>query len=192
MLNMQMFLGETTRLVLITIPSWEARWEGRSVAENVLSVIGGLLALLSFSASNMLGALSQYTAGIERGLTEMAGPLTALSQSLGEALRAIKGGDIIGFLGNLLRLAADAAGNALFSLALVVFLLLESDRIASLFATDLRKVPVVCDLQHAAATAVKYFQIRIQLNAITVVNEALVHRHASNRIQFYGSEGMPP
>lgn len=134
----------------------------------------GLILLILVSVDSLQSGLELYAAQLSTrmadltaALANMGVDLTALSEkaaSLGSAV-----------LGGLLGAIANAASNALVSLVIVAFFLLESERFLGIFRSEVvRERPMLSQLPEVARTAVRYFGIRSRLNLITGIGVTLL------------------
>ncbi len=134
----------------------------------------GLILLVLVSAGRLQTGLALYTDQLNARMTELSTAvansgvnLTALSEtaaSLGTAA-----------LGGLVGAMANAASNALVSLVIVIFFLLESKRFEGIVRSDaVIGRPMLSQLPAVAGTAVQYFAIRSRLNLITGVGVTLL------------------
>ncbi|MFO7663816.1 MAG: AI-2E family transporter [Chloroflexota bacterium] len=134
----------------------------------------GLILLILVSVARLQSGLDLYTAQLSARMSELttalanAGlDLTALSEPVASFSAAVLGG----LLGGIV----NAASNALVSLVIVAFFLLESERLLAIIRSDaVQKRPLLSQLPEVARTAVRYFGIRTRLNLITGLGVTLL------------------
>lgn len=130
----------------------------------------GLILLALVSVGRLQEGLATYGDQLAAQLTTL--PIAALQS--GESAGRVAGVGMSA-LGEFLRALADVAANGLFSLVIVGFFLLESQRFLAIAQSDfVRDRPVLSHAPEVAETAVRYFGIRTQLNVITGVGVTLI------------------
>jgi AI-2 transport protein TqsA len=171
-----MFAFFLTALALPVYRGLQQRGIGRGLALLLLLVglVGGLLlliALVLIAVGRLQEGLSAYTAQLTAQLealeAALAGSAGATSADTGSAAGSL--------LGALLKAIVSAASTAVVSVVIVVFFLLEADRIMTIMRSDaVQQVPVLGQLPRMGATAVKYFGIRTRLNLLTGAGVTLI------------------
>lgn len=134
----------------------------------------GLILLVLVSVERLQSGLDLYTEELSARMSEFAAvlanaglDLTALSEQTASFAAAVMGG--------LLSAIVNVASNALVSLVIVAFFLLESERFLTILRSDaVRERPMLSNLPTVAQTAVQYFAIRSRLNLITGVGVTLL------------------
>jgi AI-2 transport protein TqsA len=150
---------------------------GLALALLFLVLLGGGLALILLA----LVALSR----LQAGLVLYSDQLQARMADLG-ALLAQRGIELAGApdrvaaagasaLSGFLHAMVNAASNALISLVIVPFFLLESPRFLAILRSDrVRSLPMLGQAPRVARTAVQYFGIRTRLNVLTGVGVSVL------------------
>lgn len=140
-----------------------------------LVVGGGALFVLVLAGVGHLQAglqtygeqLSSRFAGLQAALSQSGVTMPVTSGQASAAATAI--------LGELLRAIANAASTALVSVVVVVFFLLESERLLKIVRSETaQQRPVLGQLPQLARTAVRYFGIRTRLNSLTGVGVTVI------------------
>ena len=134
----------------------------------------GLILLVLVSVERLQSGLTLYTDQLSARMAELTAALansgvdlTALSETAASLSSAA--------LGGLVGAIANAASNALVSLVIVIFFLLESHRFEEIIRSNaVIGRPILSQLPAVAGTAVKYFAIRSRLNLITGVGVTLL------------------
>lgn len=134
----------------------------------------GLLFLMLSSARQLQEGLALYA---DQLAVRMADLEAALAQQgidiagAGTATASVATSMLAGFLGALVRVAGDAV----ISLVIVAFFLLEFERFLTIIRSRrVRNEPFLGQMPEVAQTAVKYFGIRSRLNLITGVGVTLI------------------
>lgn len=134
----------------------------------------GLLLLGLISIGQLQDGLGLYgdqlaarMASLESTLAQSGIKLTGAGESAATAATSV----LAGFLGAV----ANVAGNALVSLVIVAFFLLEFERFLTIIRSErVRSVPFLGQVPEVAQTAVRYFGIRTRLNLITGVGVSFI------------------
>jgi predicted PurR-regulated permease PerM len=153
------------------------RWLQRRRVKRGLALLLLILLLVGGGAALILLALSAIR-HLQTGLDLYGDQLAARMMELETALaqRGIELGGLsaqvaatgASVLGELLRVIAGVASNALVSLVVVAFFLLESQRFLEILRSDrVQERPLLGELPQLARTAVQYFGIRTRLNLLT-------------------------
>jgi predicted PurR-regulated permease PerM len=143
----------------------------------ILTMLGGGVALILLA----LTAAAHLQAGLETYGEQLAGRMADLEAALAQRGIALAGAfdQMVAFgvsiLGGFLASLVNVASNALISLVIVAFFLLESDRLLRIVRDErVRDQPFLGQAPEVARTAVRYFGIRTRLNVITGVGVSLI------------------
>jgi len=134
----------------------------------LILLVGGVALILLFinSLNTLQEGLQLYLGGLDQAAAN-------LQAALGERGAGVNVSQYVGSAGlgkvlvNLLPALINAAGNFLFALVLVAFILLEAPRFQRLVQNDLADRPVLREMPRVMKTAVTYFGIRTRLNLVT-------------------------
>ncbi len=139
-------------------------------------LIGGGIAvilLILTSIRHLQAGLQIYRAELAAKAGELEALLARAGIQPGESGQP--GAVAASVLTGLLRAIVDAAGNAVVSLVVVVFFLLESQRLLQILHSDsVRELPFLSEAPQLAHTAVQYFGIRTRLNLLTGAGVTIV------------------
>jgi predicted PurR-regulated permease PerM len=142
----------------------------------VVLVAGGLLlaGLLVLSVNRLTEGIITYQSQLGDQESRLRDTLTAMGLEEGDLRSMISGDALTTVLVAILGFVVDFAGDLLFSLVLIAFFLLESNRFLRLAETRLRDRPVFSTLPEMAKTAVVYFGVRTRLNLLTGVGITVI------------------
>jgi len=128
-----------------------------------------------------LASINRLQAGLQLYSDQLAARLADLTAALAQAGIHLGGASgqaasvATTVLGGLLRAIANVASNAIVSLVVVAFFLLESPRFVAILRSDaVQELPMLSQTPELARTAVRYFGIRTRLNLITGTGVSLV------------------
>ena len=159
-------------------------WLQRHGASSTLSLI--LLIVLMIVAVLMLAALLWLSATrLIEGITAYQSELAGLEATIRNALAdlgvtevsvadAESSDQLVSLLISLLGGVASFAGDLLFGLVLVSFLLIDFKRLINLATNELADRPFFGKLPQVAQTAVTYFGVRTRLNLVTGIGVAIM------------------
>ncbi len=134
----------------------------------------GLILLVLVSVERLQSGLDLYTEQLSAQMSELTAALANAGLDL-TALAEHAATFSATVLGGLLGAIVDVASNALVSLVIVAFFLLESERLLTIIRSDVvQERPLLSNLPTVAQTAVQYFAIRSRLNLITGVGVTLL------------------
>ena len=142
----------------------------------VVLVLGNLIlvGLLVLSVNRLAEGIIAYQGQLGAEESRLRGTLAALGFQEGDLRNIISGDTLTSILLAMGSFIIDFAGDLLFSLVLISFFLLESDRFLRLAETRLSDRPVFGTLPEVAKTAVVYFGVRTRLNLLTGVAVGLM------------------
>ena len=162
-------------LAALAMPTFQ--WlQGRGVRRGLAlfllvgALLGGGIAviLLALAAiSHLQAGLALYSDQLQARVADLGAALAQRGIELaGAADQAAAAG--ASALSGFLRAMANAASNALVSLMIVAFFLLESQRFLGILRSErVRSLPLLGQAPQVAHTAVQYFGIRTRLNLLT-------------------------
>lgn len=133
--------------------------------------IGGLLWVAS---TTMIEDLAQYQSGLEASEPEIEALLAELGITQESVTAAFTGTKLAGLVATIVGGAADFAGDLMFALVLVAFLLVDSQRLYGLATSLLADRPFFGKAPAIAGSVVTYFSVRTRLNLLTGVGFGLV------------------
>lgn len=168
-------------LAALALPAFgwlQRRGVKRGVALLVLIAIlvGGGIALILLvltSVRHLQAGLQTYSTELAAKAAELEAVLARAGIQPGESGQA--GAAAASVLSSLLRAIVDVASNAVVSLVVVAFFLLESQRLLQILRSDsVRNLPFLGEAPQLAHTAVRYFGIRTRLNLLTGTGVSIV------------------
>lgn len=134
----------------------------------------GLILLILASVDSLQSGLDLYADQLSARMADLTAALANTGvdiTALSEKAASLSSAALSGMLGAI----ASAASNALVSLVIVAFFLLESERFLVIFRSDaVKERPMLSQLPEVARTAVRYFGIRSRLNLITGIGVTLL------------------
>jgi predicted PurR-regulated permease PerM len=134
-------------------------------------VLAGLLVL---SVNRLVEGIITYQTQLGEQESRLMDTLTALGLKEGDLRNMINGDALTKILIAVMGFVIDFVGDLLFSLVLIAFFLLESERFLRLAETRLSDRPVFSTLPEMAKAAVTYFGVRTRVNLLTGVGVALL------------------
>ncbi|HFE67443.1 MAG TPA: AI-2E family transporter [Chloroflexi bacterium] len=140
----------------------------------LILLVGGVALVLLF-----INSLNTLQEGLQLYLGDLDQAAADLQAALGERGVNMEVSQLMGSAGlgkvlaSFLPALINAAGNFLFALVLVAFILLEAPRFQRLVQNDLADRPVLREMPRVMKTAVTYFGIRTRLNLMTGVGFGL-------------------
>jgi len=169
-------------LAALAMPAYQ--WLQRRKVKRGLALLLLILALLGGGMALILLALTSVR-HLQMGLAlygdQLAARMADLEVALGQRGIELPGASGqaaatgISVLGGFLSAMVDVASNALVSLVVVAFFLLESQRFLQIIRSDaVRDRPLLSQAPQLARTAVQYFGIRTRLNFITGAGVSII------------------
>ena len=142
----------------------------------IIVLLGGGIALILLALaaiSHLQAGLALYSDQLQARLADLGSALAQRGIDLTAADQAAAAGASV--LSNFLRAIIDVAGNALVSLVIVAFFLLESQRFLGIIRSErVRSLPLLGQAPRVAHVAVQYFGIRTRLNLLTGVGVSVL------------------
>lgn len=140
----------------------------------IVVAILAIAGLLWISSNRMIEDLAQYQTGLEASEPEIEAVLAQLGITQQSLSDAFTGEKLAGLVAAILGGVASFAGDLMFALVLVAFLLIDSKRLYGLATNLLADRPFFGKMPDIAGSVVTYFSVRTRLNLITGVGFGLV------------------
>jgi predicted PurR-regulated permease PerM len=150
------------------------RWAIILLVVVVVVAVLGVAGLLILSVNRLTEGLISYQGQLGGAESQVRAVLTDLGLEEGSLRNMLDGDTLTTILVAILGFIADFAGDLLFSVVLIAFLLLESRRFVTLARTKLSDRPFFSNVPEIAQTAVTYFGVRTQLNLLTGIGITLL------------------
>lgn len=139
----------------------------------IVVAILAIAGLLWVSSNRMIENLAQYQTGLEASEPQIEAVLNQLGITQQSLSDAFTGEKLAGLVVTILAAVADFAGDLIFALVLVAFLLVDSRRLYGLATSILSDRPFFGKLPEISNSVVTYFSVRTRLNLITGIGFGL-------------------